>query len=80
VYTAFADFETTNELLYRKDQEVFSAFTVFILTLFMLNLLVGVLSNELEKVLDSQKETDYAAKCEILLDLENTMFWVCSNR
>jgi hypothetical protein len=62
------------------EQEALYSLSVFFLTLFMLNLLVGVFSVELENVLRTREQTDYAAICEILLDLENTMFWTMCRR
>jgi hypothetical protein len=77
VYTAFGDFGESEEYEAGEvEQMFFFAFSVFILCLIMLNLLIGILSDVMAKIWETQDQSDAAALCDIISDLENLMFWV----
>jgi hypothetical protein len=49
---------------------VFFTISVLFLTLVMLNLLIGILSKAMGRVLETQESTEYSAQCEIIYDME----------
>ena len=57
------------------EMSVIFAFTVFVLCLVMLNLLIGVISDVLAKILENEEQTSYRSLGDIILDLEVLMIW-----
>jgi hypothetical protein len=76
VFTSFGDFGMTSNLSDDYMQFFIFSFSLLFMCLIMLNLLIGILSEVLAKTLETKDQSDYAALCGIIFDLETTMFWV----
>ena len=74
VFSSFGDFGNYADFKCWEMYVIF-VFTVIILCLVMLNLLIGVLSDVMAKILDTKEQTDYSALGDIITDLEVLMFW-----
>jgi hypothetical protein len=76
VYTSFGDFSQSSGLTDDWMQYFIFAFAVLLMCLIMLNLLIGILSEAMNETLATKTQSDYAALCGIIFDLETIMFWV----
>jgi hypothetical protein len=47
----------------------------FIMLIVMMNLLIGVISERLAEVIETNEKISYFDLCKLILDLESMMFW-----
>jgi hypothetical protein len=76
VFTSFGDFGMTDGLTEDWMQYFIFTFAVIFMCLIMLNLLIGILSESMAETLSTKVQSDYAALCDIIFDIETLMFWV----
>jgi hypothetical protein len=55
-------------------------FAVILMNLILFNLLVGILTGVMEQIVETKTQSDYAALCSNIFDLEAIMFWVSKDK
>jgi hypothetical protein len=80
VYTSFGTFDSydsypNDSIVENALQYAMFSLSVFCMCIVMMNLLIGILSKAMEKILEKKTQTDYAAICEIIYDLEVFRSW-----
>jgi hypothetical protein len=76
-FISFGDFGASEKI---KEPVVwfFFTFSVLFLTVVMMNLLIGILSKAMERVLVHEETTNYSAKCQIVYDMEVFYYYLYS--